>query len=64
MFSRRMMKAGSHKARRSHFYHLMIWHLPVRRTAQTERRLDALGVVIVIGLLAGMLLLMRFVLSH
>jgi hypothetical protein len=58
------MKPVSPKSCRSRFYYRMIWHLPVRRPAKTERRLDALGVVMVIGLLAGMVLLMRLVLSH
>jgi hypothetical protein len=64
MFSRHTMKAVSSKARRSHLYYLLIWNLPVRRASKTETGWDALGVLMVIGLLAGMVVLMRFLLTH
>lgn len=63
MLVRNVIKTIFRKARRSSFYYLMIWNLPVRRASDAQTGSDALGMVMVIVLLAGMVGLMRYLLT-
>jgi len=63
MLVRKVIKATFRKVKRSGLYYLMICNLPVRRASETETGWDALGAVMVIGLLAGMVILMRIYLT-
>ena len=63
MFPRHPIKTASGRASRSSLYYLLIWHLPVRHASDRESELDALGGVMVVGLLAGMVGLMRLLLT-
>jgi len=64
MLVRNVIKAVFRKAKRSGLFYLMIWNLPVRRASETETGWDALGAVMVIVLLAGMVVLMRLYLTN
>jgi hypothetical protein len=63
MFSHNMMKTVFGKVSRSRLYYLLICHLPVRHASDSETGRDALGGVMVVCLLAGMVCLMRFLLT-
>ena len=63
MFIRNVIKTVFCKVKRSSFYYLMIWNLPVRRASETQTGSDALGAVMVIVLLGGMVVLMRLYLT-
>jgi hypothetical protein len=64
MFFRTSIKTVFGKASRSGLYYLLICKLPVRRATDTETESDALGGVLVIGLLAGLVDLMRCLLTN
>lgn len=63
MFPRRTIKTVFGQASRSSLYYLLIWHLPIRQAAARETGLDALGGLAVVGLLAGLVGLMRLLLT-
>jgi len=60
---RNVIKTIFRKARRSGLFYLMICKLPVRRASEAQTGSDALGMVMVILLLAGMVGLMRYLLT-
>ena len=62
MFPRHTIKTVFGKVSRSSFYYLLIWHLPVRNASERETKADALGGLMVVGLLAGMVGVMRLLL--
>ena len=63
MLVHNVIKAVFRKVRRSDLYYLMIWNLRVRKASHRETGLDALGALMVIGLLAGLVVLMRHLLT-
>ena len=63
MLVRNVIKTIFCKVRRSGLFYLMIWDLPVRRASERETGWDALGVVVVVGLLAGLVGFMRYLLT-
>jgi len=63
MFPRHPIKTVFGKVSRSRFYYLLIWHLPVRNACERETRSDALGGLMVVALLVGIVALMRLLLA-
>jgi hypothetical protein len=64
MFFRTAIKTVFGKVSRSGLYYLLICKLPVRRASALDTEFDALGGVLVVGLLAGLVDLMRCLLTN
>jgi hypothetical protein len=64
MFPHHLIKTIFGKVSRSGLYYLLIWHLPVGNGSDRETQMDALGGLTVVGLLAGMVGLMRLLLVN
>ena len=64
MFPRDTIKTVFGRVSRSRFYYLLVWHLPVGHATEREARTDALGGLMVVGLLAGMVGVMRMLLNN
>lgn len=63
MFLRNTMKTVFGKTNRSEFYYFITSNLPVKRVTAMETGFDILGGMMVISLLAGLVLFMRFLLG-
>ncbi len=63
MSSRKTIVTVSGRGGRSGFYHSTLSHLPARRDSEMETRFDVLGGIMVVGLLAGVVILMHFILA-
>jgi hypothetical protein len=64
MLVRKVIKAVFRKVRRSGLYHLMICNLRVQNASHRETGWDALGALVVITLLAGLVYFMRHLLTN
>ena len=64
MLGRKNMKRICGSANRTGFHHFVSSILPVRQATKTEIGLDVLGGVVVVGLIAGMAVLMHLVLAN
>jgi hypothetical protein len=62
--ARRIMKTLLSEANRSALFYLLVSNLPVKRASGFETGFDLLGVLILVSLSAGILILMRFILTN
>lgn len=63
MFTANAIKTILSKANRSDFFYFIVSNLPVRHASDAENRFDLMGEMVVVGLLAGLVILMRSLLA-
>jgi hypothetical protein len=64
MFTRSTTKTAAGKVRRRGRNHFTTVILPVKRAAETDARLDALGGVLIISLAVALIFWMRLILAN
>lgn len=64
MVPRKTNKPAPGQVGRSRFYYSNLSNVPVRRPSKKETSFDVLGGLLVVSLLAGLMILMRFILMN